>query len=89
MPILPKPIEDPDEPKAKPVGLPGAQAGFGSLKPVIDQSFQQMVAQGAPPVQAPPPQPHPQPFDPDMLAKLMILLRGGPNQDRQVILGTR
>jgi hypothetical protein len=27
-----------------PVGLPGAQAGFGSLKPVIEQAFKNLLA---------------------------------------------
>jgi hypothetical protein len=84
------PKQQDDEQPVKPVGLPGAQAGFGSLKPVIDQSFQDMVSKGAPPVQAPPIRPNPQPIDPDLLTKLMIILKGRQyGQPPQATLGTR
>jgi hypothetical protein len=30
---------------SKPVGLPGAQAGFGSLRPIIEQAFKDLLQQ--------------------------------------------
>jgi hypothetical protein len=73
--------------------LPGAQAGFGSLKPLMDQIFQEMAARQQMGVQrAPQLQPNQSVPDLDKLQRLMILLRGGQYRNGappDAVLGTQ